>query len=171
MHPSEMRSLIPAGGLREYWYPALLARSVRRRRPVGVKILGEELAFFRGKSGEVAAVVDVCPHREGSLQRGHCHYRGNIACPYHGWLLDEHGQCVAVLSEGPDSRMPGKVRIRTYPTQTHKGLVFFWMGEGAPADIREDVPPEFFEGQDTVVLKSIRYWPINWRVALENSLD
>lgn len=171
MNPSEMRLLIPARGLPEYWYPALPERSVPRRRPVGVKILGEEIAFFRGKSGEVVAVADVCPHRGGSLQRGDCHYAGTIACPYHGWVFDERGECVAVLSEGPDSRIPGKVRIRTYPTQTHKGLVFIWMGEGAPAPIHEDVPPELFAGEDTLVFTATRYWPINWRVALENALD
>ena len=171
MNPSEMRSLIPARGLPEYWYPALPERAVGRRRPVGVTIMGEELAFFRSKRGEVVAVSDVCPHRGGSLQRGDCHYAGTIACPYHGWVFDEQGECVAVLSEGPDSRIPGKVRIRTYPTQTHKGLVFVWMGEGTPADIHEDVAPEFFEDEDTLIFTATRYWPINWRVALENSLD
>ena len=171
MNPSEMRSLIPARGLPEYWYPALPERAVGRRRPVGVKIMGEEVTFFRGKRGDVVAVSDVCPHRGGSLQRGDCHYAGTIACPYHGWVFDEQGECVAVLSEGPESRIPGKVRARTYPTQTHKGLVFVWMGEGAPAPIHDDVPPEFFEDEDTLVFIATRYWPINWRVALENALD
>jgi nitrite reductase/ring-hydroxylating ferredoxin subunit len=171
MNPSEMRSQIPALGLAEYWYPALPEKAVPRRRPRGLKILGEELAFFRGKGGDVVAVSDVCPHRGGSMQRGDCHYAGTIACPYHGWVFDERGECVAVLSEGPDSRMPGRVRIRTFPTQTHKGVVFVWMGRGEPAPIAQDVPPEFFEDEATRVFTAVRYWPINWRVALENALD
>ena len=32
MNPTEMRSLIPARGLAEYWYPALRERAVGRRR-------------------------------------------------------------------------------------------------------------------------------------------
>jgi phenylpropionate dioxygenase-like ring-hydroxylating dioxygenase large terminal subunit len=171
MNPTEMRSLIPVRGLPEYWYPALPERAVPRRRPIGLTMLGEEIAFFRGRTGAVAAVSDVCPHRGGSLQRGDCHYAGTIACPYHGWVFDERGECVAVLSEGPDSRIPGKVRVRTYPTQTHKGMVFVWMGQGPPAPIAEDVPPEFFEGDDTLVFTATSSWPVNWRVALENALD
>ncbi len=171
MNPSEMRSLIPALGLPECWYPALPDKAVPPRGPRGLKILGEEIAFFRSKGGDVVAVSDVCPHRGGSMQRGDCHYAGTLACPYHGWVFDERGECVAVLSEGPDSRIPGKVRIRTFPTQTHKGVVFVWMGRDAPAPIRQDVPPEFFEDEDTLVFTAIRSWPINWRVALENALD
>jgi phenylpropionate dioxygenase-like ring-hydroxylating dioxygenase large terminal subunit len=166
-----MRDLIPELGLREYWYPALLAREVGSRKPVGVKMLGEELVFFRGKDGRVAALDSVCPHRGGSLIKGDCHYAGTVACPYHGWVFDEDGECLAVLSEGPDSRIPGKVRARAYPTRTLKGVVFVWMGEREPAPIEEDVPPEFLEGPETLVFTRIKYWPVNWRVAIENSLD
>lgn len=170
MNPTEMRDLIPQSGLREYWYPALRAREVGRR-PVGLTLLGDELVFFRGKTGDVAALQNDCPHRGGSLMHGDCHYRGTVACPYHGWVFDERGECVAVLSEGPESRMPGKARARAYPTQTLKGMVFVWMGSGTPVPIAEDVPPEFFESDETIVHTSTTSWPVNWRVALENSLD
>ena len=170
MKPTEMRDLVPALGLREYWYPALLEKKIRKK-PVGIRIMGEDIVLFRGASDEVAALTNVCPHRGGSLMEGDCHYRGTVACPYHGWVFDEHGDCLAVLSEGPDSRMPGKVRARKYPTRTLKGLVFIWMGEGRPVPIEDDVPPEFFDGRDIRIFLEMRHWPINWRVALENTLD
>ena len=170
MTPSEMRDRIPVLGLREYWYPAIDAAKVRNK-PIGIKIMGEDIVLFRGASGEVAALTNVCPHRGGSLAEGDCHYAGTVACPYHGWVFDQEGECIAILSEGPDSRMPGKVRARRYPTRTLKGLVFIWMGEGEPAAIEEDVPPEFFEDRDIRIFVSQRLWPINWRVALENALD
>ncbi len=169
--PSEMRDLVPVLGLREYWYPALRARDVGRRKPVGLKLLGEELAFFRGADGEVRAIDGVCPHRGGALSRGDCHFAGTISCPYHGWTYDERGECIAVLSEGPESAIPGKVRTKPYPTQTLKGMVWVWMGRGEPADVREDAPPEFFEGPDTLVLYYVNYWPLDWRVSMENSMD
>lgn len=170
MKPSDIREMIPAEGLREYWYPALHDRDVGRK-PVQRQMLGEKLAFFRDEDGSVVAVTDVCPHRGASMAEGDMHYPGTIACPYHGWVFNAKGDCIAVLSEGPDSRIPGKVTIRTYPTRTLKGMVFVWMGEQAPAAIEEDVPPEFFEGPDTLVLTSFRMWPVNWRLSLENSLD
>jgi phenylpropionate dioxygenase-like ring-hydroxylating dioxygenase large terminal subunit len=170
-NPSEMRDLVPVLGLREYWYPALLARTVGSRKPVGVKLLGEELAFFRGADGEVKAIDAVCAHRGAALTRGDCHFAGTISCPYHGWTYNEQGECIAVLSEGPDSKMAGKARLKTYPTRTLKGMVWVWMGDGEPADIQEDVPPEFFEGPDTQIHYYINYWPLDWRVSMENSMD
>ena len=170
MTASDLRNEIPVLGLTQYWYPALKAKRVRNK-PIGLSILGKDIVFFRGSSGEIAALANTCPHRGGSLKHGDCHYRGTVACPYHGWVFDESGECIAVLSEGPKSLIPGRVRARKYPTRTLRGLVFIWMGEGTPAPIEEDVPPEFFGGNDTLVLTVERQWPVNWRVALENSLD
>ncbi|HKQ27573.1 MAG TPA: Rieske 2Fe-2S domain-containing protein [Burkholderiales bacterium] len=170
MNASEMREQIPVLGYREYWYPALRASKVDKK-PVGLKIMGEEIVFFRGGSGEVAALANACPHRGGSLKHGDCHYQGTVACPYHGWVFNEEGECLAVLAEGPESRIPEKARARKYPTKTLRGMVFIWMGEGKPAAIEEDVPPEFFYGEDTLVFTQERLWPVNWRVALENALD
>jgi len=167
----DVREQIPKLGLREYWYPGVLARRVGRR-PVKVRMLGEDLAFFRGRTGRVVAVTDVCPHRGASLAEGDCHWPGTIACPYHGWVFDEHGRNIAVLSEGPQSRVCGKpgTEARVYATEEHRGVVFVWMGTGAPAPIQEDVPEEFFD-PGALVLVGTNVWPINWEVALENSMD
>ncbi|MEE8517828.1 MAG: Rieske 2Fe-2S domain-containing protein [Dehalococcoidia bacterium] len=166
----DVRALTPAVGLKEYWYPAIEARKVNGK-PVGLKICGEQVVFFQGKAkGEVNALANVCPHRGGSLMHGDCHYPGTISCPYHGWTFDGEGNVLAVLPEGPDSQVPGKIVHRTYPTQTLRGMVFVWMGEDEPAPIEEDVPPEFFtdEGQ---MLYAWEVWPINWRAAVENAGD
>ena len=39
------------------------------------------------------------------------------------------------ITEGPDSRMVGRLKARKFPTRTLKGVVFVWMGEGEPAPI------------------------------------
>ncbi len=168
----DIRPLIPKLGLRNYWYPALRARSVGWRKPVKAQLLGEELCLFRGTTGDVVAIQDVCPHRGARLSEGNCHYRGTVACPYHGWVYDESGKNVAVLSEGPTSGVCGKpgTEAKTYPTRTLKGVVFVWIGEGDPAPIEEDVPEEFFH-EDALVLTGQVYWRCNWEVALENSMD
>jgi hypothetical protein len=49
-------------------------------------------------------------------------------------------------------------------------MVFVWMGEGEPAPIEEDVPPEFFR-KAGALLFAREVWPVNWRVAMENSMD
>ena len=164
----DIRRLAAPLGLREYWYPAIEDRKVKNK-PVGLKLLGDDVVFFRGKSG-VAALWNVCPHRGGSLMHGDCHFEGTISCPYHGWTYDEDGNVLAVLPEGPESKIPGKVKARKYPTQTHKGMVFIWMGDEEPAPIEEDVPPELFDDH-TMMLYAVEYWPSNWQIALENGAD
>jgi phenylpropionate dioxygenase-like ring-hydroxylating dioxygenase large terminal subunit len=168
----DIRHLIPPLGLRDYWYPGVREHEVPHGRPKKVRMLGTDICFFWGKDGQVAAVDDICPHRGARLSEGHCHFRGTVSCPYHGWTFDETGKNVAVLSEGPDSRICGKpgTQVRTYSTRTLKGTVFIWMGEGEPAPIEEDVPPELFR-KDLHVLTDVEYWPVNWEVALENSMD
>ena len=134
----DIRPLIPTLGLRNYWYPAIADTKVGARKPAKVSMLGEEICLFRGATGGVVAIQDVCPHRGARLSEGACHYRGTVACPYHGWVFDESGKNVAVLSEGPDSGVCGKpgTEAHVYPTRTLKGLVFVWIGDGEPAPIR-----------------------------------
>lgn len=168
----DIRHLIPKLGLRNYWYPALGARKVGRK-PVIVRMMGEEICFFRGKRGNVVAIGDVCPHRGARFSDGDCHWKGTVACPYHGWVYDEHGKNVAVLSEGPESGVRGKpgTEAKVYPTRTLKGVVFVWIGEEKPAPIQEDVPEEFFDKKAYILFNDRIMWDTNWEVGLENSMD
>lgn len=167
----DRRQLVPALGLREYWWPALPSRKVPAKRPIYWKMLGEELAFFRDKDGSVAAISDICPHRGGSLSRGKSFYPGTLSCPYHGATFDRQGECKAFITEGPASKMVDGLRVRSYPTQEHKGWVFVWMGREEPSPIEHDVPPEFFEPDTTIVLTTYTYWRSSWILAIENQDD
>lgn len=168
--PRDMRAKIPPLGLREYWYPALPVKRIRGRRPLYWRMLGDEIALFRTPSG-VGAVSDVCPHRGASLSRGKCFFEGTVSCPYHGATFNKDGECLAVLPEGPSSKMPGKLTVRRYPTVVLRGWVFIWMGDRAPAPVSEDVPPEFFEDKRTLLLSDYTYWPASWIISIENQND
>lgn len=168
--PGDLRAKLPPLGLREYWYPALPESRVGRK-PLYWTLLGDELTFFRGVDGRVVAVSDICPHRGASMSRGDCHYTSTISCPYHAATFNENGDCVAFLTEGPDSKMVGNLRIRTYPTVTLRGWVFVWMGDQEPAPLEEDIPPEFFESDATSLLSTYTYWACSWILAIENQND
>jgi phenylpropionate dioxygenase-like ring-hydroxylating dioxygenase large terminal subunit len=167
-----LRDEIPKVGLTEYWYPVIADKDVPARRAVRRKALGQDLAFFRGKHGQVVAITNWCPHRNASLGAGRSEFPGTLSCPYHGLTFDETGAAVAFLGEGPDSKFCGRPSnsARGYPTRTLKGLVFVWMGDGTPAPIEEDVPPEFFD-ESAQVLFSEQHWKVNWRASLENLQD
>ena len=168
--PNDLRDKIPVLGLTEYWYPAMKDRRVGWKKPVMLKLLGEDLCFFRGKSGQVVALNNACPHRGAMLAHGNCEFRGHVACFYHGFVFDERGECVAALGEGPLSPMPGKIRARVYPTATMKGIVFVWMGKGPPEPLKENIPEDFFQ-PDNQVLAWKTVWHANWRPCFENSFD
>src|SRR5262249_8068123 len=126
--------------------------------------------FRRDRAGKVQALWDYCPHRGAYLSWGDCFWRGHVSCPYHGATFNGAGECVEFITEGPDSKMVGRLRARKFPTRTLKGLVFVWMGDGEPVPIEEDIPPEFFE-HGTLVQHTFRYWRCNWMIALENTGD
>jgi phenylpropionate dioxygenase-like ring-hydroxylating dioxygenase large terminal subunit len=167
-----LRDKIPELGLTEYWYPAIADREIASRKGFRRTILGRELVFFRGKTGNAVALSNWCPHRNASLAQGKCLFAGTITCPYHGLTFDEKGEAKAFLGEGARSRYIGRrgANARAYPTRTLKGLVFVWMGDGNPAPIEEDVPPEFFDHK-ALVMHSQQKWHANWRPALENLQD
>ena len=84
-------NLLPELGFRNYWYPIIESRHVKKR-PVPVRVLGEDLVLFRGNRGRVAALVDRCPHRGTKLSRGRIIFPGTLSCGYHGWTYNEKGE-------------------------------------------------------------------------------
>ena len=168
--PNDLRSKIPPLGHREYWYPALPEKDVKWNKPSVLRMLGTDLVFFRGKDGTVKALKDACPHRGAYLSLGDCFYKGFLTCPYHGATFDGDGNCVAFLTEGPDSKVAGEVKAWPFPTATVAGMVFVWMGEGVPVDPHEDIPPEMFE-PNNIVRFTYSMFKCNWMVVLENTND
>ena len=162
------RDQIPALGYRNYWYPAVASKDVRRK-PVQAKLLGDDVAVFRDAlTGKVHAFNDRCPHRGASLSQGRIYYPSTLSCSYHGWTFDTSGKLVAVLSEGPDCSLAGKVRVRTYPVEEFRGLVWIWMGDQTPVKLDEDLPPELGD-RTTATFMDVQVWHANWRVVTENT--
>ena len=158
-------------GFRPYWYPALLSRHLGKK-PVAIKMLGENLVFVRA-NGQARALHDLCAHRGMPLSYGTCLSEGTITCPYHGWTYDvADGRCVAALTDGPDSPIPGKkgTSVRTYPVEEHSGIIFVYMGSGTPPPIEEDVPDEVLRS-DWTIQTVVSVWGGNWRAAVENGYD
>src|SRR5207244_10918599 len=60
-------------GFRNYWYPAMISRKLRRRA-VALRILGEKLLFIRYQ-GKSFALEDRCAHRGIPLSIGRCTIR------------------------------------------------------------------------------------------------
>jgi phenylpropionate dioxygenase-like ring-hydroxylating dioxygenase large terminal subunit len=161
----------PKLGFREYWYPAIQARRVRGQ-PVSLRMLGDDLVLFRDADDRVAALSDWCPHRGARLSLGLCEFKGTVTCPYHGYVFDGRGQCVAGLIERPDSSFVPKLRGRAYPTEERLGIVFVWMGETAPVPLDEDLPAEFADPELTGTRYTrVKVWEANWTEPMAQGID
>ncbi len=49
--PNDIRTKIPALGHREYWYPALPDKDIKKN-PQVLRMLGQDMVMFRGKDGQ-----------------------------------------------------------------------------------------------------------------------
>jgi phenylpropionate dioxygenase-like ring-hydroxylating dioxygenase large terminal subunit len=162
----------PRLGFREYWYPGIKAKKVGMRRPVRLRMLGEELVLFRGKQGQVVALTDWCPHRGARFSNGLCDFQGTITCPYHGYVFDETGQCVAGLIEAVDSSLAPKMRAKRYPTAESNGIVFIWMGQTPPVPLEEDLPWELKDPEVSATrYVRVKMWNTNWTEPVWQGID
>ncbi len=161
----------PMGELmRRYWHPVAAAGELDERPTKAVKILGEELVLYKDKSGTIGLIERFCPHRRVDLSYGIPEERG-LRCMYHGWMMDETGQCIEQPFEEtvhPDGRFKEKVKIAGYPVQELGGLVFAYLGpQPAPLLPRW----EQLTYDDAVRDVAITTLPCNWLQAQENSVD
>ena len=158
-------------GFRNFWYSVAWASQVARA-PLGVTVCGERVVLARGKDGRVRGLHDRCPHRGVPLSLGKQEFPGTVSCPYHGWTFDlEGGRLCAVITDGPDSPVCGKVTVRSYPVEERLGLVWVWIGDPDPAPIDQQLPEELTAGDPFTLGGRIDIRGGNWRFACENGYD
>jgi phenylpropionate dioxygenase-like ring-hydroxylating dioxygenase large terminal subunit len=162
--------LTPAGEwFRRYWIVVGTTRDLHDI-PQAVKILGEELVLFRDPAGEVGLLDAHCPHRGASLEYGDIE-DGGIRCPYHGWLFDVRGKCLAMPAEPQQSNFPDKVKHLCYPVREQGGLLFAYLGPQA------DNPPPLpkykalADASGRRSLEATRIYDYNWFNFIENGAD
>ena len=153
--------------LRKFWQPVAVADKIKAGTAKPLRVLGEDLTLYRGDSGRPYLVGGRCTHRLTLLHTGWVQGE-DIRCMYHGWKYDGTGQCNEAPAEGAASA--AKVRIPGYALHEYCGLIFAYMGEGAPPEF--DLPrKEDYEKPGMIVIAREFVWPCNWFQQVENSLD
>ena len=161
----------PMGELmRRYWQPIAVTAELNAKPTRPVRILGEDLVLYRDKSGTLGLIERFCPHRRVDLSYGIPEEHG-LRCMYHGWMMDETGQCIEQPFEEtvhPDGRFKEKVKITGYPAQELGGLIWAYLGP-APAPL---LPRWDLLVWDNVLRDiGVSVLPCNWLQCMENSLD
>ncbi len=75
---------------------------------------GEEIAIFRTARGEVYALVNKCPHKQGPLSQGIVH-GDSVTCPLHNWRISLRSGEALGDDEG---------RTPTIPLKLEAGRIF-----------------------------------------------
>ena len=162
----------PMGELmRRYWHPIAAAAELDERPTKSVRILGEDLVLYKDRSGTLGLIERFCPHRRVDLSYGIPEEHG-LRCMYHGWMMDETGQCIEQPFEEtvhPDGRFKEKVKVSGYPVRELGGLIFAYMGP-QPAPL---LPNYDVLAQKQGVLREAFFaeLPANWVQCMENSVD
>ena len=161
----------PGGALlRRYWHPIAATGELAGRPVKPVRLLGEDLVLYQDRSGTYGLIEKACPHRRMDMAYGIPEEHG-LRCPYHGWMMDETGQCIEQPFEEtvhPDGRFKEKVKVHGYLVEELGGLLFAYLGP-APAPL---VPRWDLLVWDNVMRDvGVTVIPCNWLQCQENSVD
>lgn len=127
--------------LRNLWYFALHAHSIKAGQVRHMQILGEPIVFGRTRAGEPFALRDLCPHRGVPLSKGRM-VDDTVECPYHGWRFGPSGQCTLIPSlVGEEGIDPGRIHVRKYHLHETNGLIWIYMPEEGRSDPPASAPP------------------------------
>ncbi len=118
----------------EGWYWLCPSSHIPRGTVRALKLLGKDLAVYRGDDQRVVALDAHCIHMGAHLAEGRV--EGNaLRCFFHHWRFEADGRCsdIPCLDTEPAARL----RTRRWPTAERYGMVWLWTGEQPAHDIPE----------------------------------
>jgi nitrite reductase/ring-hydroxylating ferredoxin subunit len=150
------------------WYCAAWSTELREK-PIGIRMLNEQIVLYRDSGRRAVALSGRCPHRFAPLSRGTV--KGDeIECCYHGLRFNRTGACVF----NPHGRnlIPPRARLKAFPIVERHGALWIWMGEADRADPAA-VPDFNFVGDPEHWTSVTGYLKINapYELVIDNLLD
>ena len=159
-------------GMRNYWYPVLASEDVPVGKPVGFRVLGEDLVAWRDLTGKVQVVHDRCPHRSARLSVGRV-VGGDVQCAWHGLRFNGQGKCTLIPWEPDDSKLRDLVPIAAYPTEERAGYVWSYLSDHKAFPVPpflDCLPEEFVDPTGYISFNHrVHVWNCNWLQALDAS--
>ncbi len=156
----------PGGAfMRQFWMAVERSEDLKPGQAKPIRIMSEDYALYRGASGQAQVIAYRCPHRGAQMHLGWVE-GDDIRCVYHGWKFDCSGQCNEQPAE--EAGFARKVKMRTWPTREHMGLIYAYFGDGEPPHF-----PPFPAPTDEGLIENPvpPHIPCNYLQSFENSLD
>jgi len=156
--------------IKNQWYAVLPSKAVPEGKVIGARRLGQNLALFRDKEGNVGCVADKCTHRGAALSIGKV-VNGCLQCPFHGLQFDVNGKCTFVPADGRAATADqSRFNVKNLPVREHCGIIYVWYGD--EKNMTEDVP--FFDDEidGTWAYSELEdHWNSHYSRCIENQLD
>jgi len=132
-----------------------------------VRVMGQDLVLFRDGERRLGLLDRACSHRGADLAFGR-YEQGGLRCPFHGWLFDVTGRCLETPAEPQGSTLHTRIHHGSYPVREVNGLVFAYLGAGAPPEL-----PHFdcFVAPESHSFAFKGFMECNWLQALEVGID
>jgi vanillate monooxygenase len=147
------------------WYVGAMPSELDGK-PLGRKICGESIVFFRGPDNKVAAVEDFCPHRGAPLSLGKVE-NGKLVCGYHGLEMGCDGKTVAM----PCQRVGGFPAVRTYPVVERYGFIWVWPGDAQQADPSKIHHLAWADDPEWAYSGGLYHVKCDYRLMIDNLMD
>jgi phenylpropionate dioxygenase-like ring-hydroxylating dioxygenase large terminal subunit len=155
-------------GLLGQWYVIAKSADVLVGWPTAAQALGRKLVIWRTEDG-LKCLEDYCPHRGARLSRGEI-LGGNIACRYHGLVIDGDGRILQVPAM-PDCSLEGRKAVTSYAVrEAHDAIFAYFPSAEQPEPHGFDLPTELEDPEYTHFLATAP-WNCNYRYALDNLAD
>ena len=147
------------------WYVACMPHEIDEK-PLGRKVCGESIVFYRALEGKVAALEDFCPHRGAPLSLGYVS-EGKLVCGYHGLEMGCQGKTIAM----PGQRVGGFPSIRSYPVEERYGFVWVWPGDPAKADPATIQHLDWYDNPEWAYGGGLFHIACDYRLMIDNLMD
>lgn len=147
------------------WYVACTPDEILEK-PLGRRICGEPMVFFRGEEQRVHALEDFCPHRGAPLSLGFVR-DGQLVCGYHGLTMGCDGRPASM----PGQRVGGFPAARTFATIERYGFIWVWPGDQDKVDAAHLHPLPWAESPKWVYGGGLFHIQCDYRLMIDNLMD
>ncbi len=147
------------------WYVAATPDEIDAK-PLGRKICGESIVFYRAEDGKAVGLEDFCPHRGAQLSLGTI-CEGKLVCGYHGLVMGCDGKTVSM----PGQRVGGFPKIRAFPVVERYGFIWVWPGDAALADPALIHHLEWAENPEWAYGGGMYHIQADYRLMIDNLMD
>jgi vanillate O-demethylase monooxygenase subunit len=153
--------------IKNCWYQIAWAEELEDNPIIARTLLEKPLVLFRNGDGELACLLDRCPHRFAPLSKGKLE-QNKIVCGYHGLSFDKSGACV----HNPHGRTSAGLKVDSYPVAEKHCAVWVWLGDSDKADAAL-IPDLGFIDETPELARISGYMPTlaNYQLIIDNILD